>query len=248
MTTYFISDVHLGLGAPEEERKKEDRLLKLLEHVRRNGAALYVVGDLFDFWFDYKTVVPRGFHRTLTALQALTDADIPVHFLAGNHDYWIGDFFEKELKIQVHLEAFETTIEGKRVFMHHGDGLAQKDLGYRLIKPILRSRLSIAAYRWLHPDIGVKLARGSSRTSRQYTSEKDFGEEEAMVAYAQGLIDTGIDVVVMGHRHRPELRTLGNGVYINLGDWITHFTYGSLNTFGMRLETWSDREESPHGR
>jgi UDP-2,3-diacylglucosamine hydrolase len=248
MTTYFISDVHLGLGPPDREKAKENRLLQMLDHVRRTGDALYVVGDLFDFWFDYRTVVPRGFHRTLTALQALTDAHIPVHFLAGNHDYWIGDFFEKELNIRIHLEPFETVIDGKRVYLHHGDGLAQKDLGYRLIKPVLRSRLAIAAYRWLHPDIGVPLARGSSKTSRQYTSDKDFGEEQAMVSYARTLIDRGIDVVVMGHRHRPELRQLGNGVYVNLGDWITHYTYGCLNTFGMRLETWTDRQESAHGR
>jgi len=248
MNTYFISDVHLGLSTPAKEKAKENRLLQLLEHVRRTGNALYVVGDLFDFWFDYKTVVPRGFHRTLAALQALTDERIPVHFLGGNHDYWIGDFFQKELNVQIHREPFETTIEGKRVFLHHGDGLAQKDLGYRLIKPVLRNRLAIAAYRWVHPDIGVRLARGSSRTSREYTSDKDFGEEQAMVAHAQKLIDTGIDVVVMGHRHQPELRTLGNGVYVNLGDWITHYTYGSLNTFGMHLETWTDRQESNHGR
>jgi UDP-2,3-diacylglucosamine hydrolase len=248
MTTYFLSDVHLGLASPAKEKEKENRLLSFLEQVRRTGEALYIVGDLFDFWFDYATVVPRGFHRTLTALQALTDNRIPVHFLAGNHDYWIGDFFQKELNVQIHYTPFETSIHGKRVYMHHGDGLAQKDVGYRLIKPILRNRLAIAAYRWLHPDIGVRLARGSSKSSREYTSAKDYGEEEAMVNHADRLIGSGIDIVVMGHRHQPELRPVGNGLYVNLGDWITHNTYGSLNSFGMRLETWKGTQEEFNGR
>jgi UDP-2,3-diacylglucosamine hydrolase len=235
----FISDVHLGLGTPAEERVKEDALLSFLDARRSSAAGLFILGDLFDFWFDYATVVPRGFHRTLTALQAYTDAGIPVHFLVGNHDFWMRDFFSTEIGVTIHREPFETTIGGLRVYIHHGDGLAANDIGYRILKPILRNPLSAALYRWIHPDIGVRLARGSSRSSRSYTSKKDYGEGEAMAAFAAERIKAGADVVVMGHTHEPELQRLAGGLYINLGDWITHRTYGMVRDGAMTLERWT---------
>lgn len=247
MATYFISDVHLGLGPRDVEKRKENRLLSLLSEIEKSGSALFLVGDLFDFWFEYRTVVPKGFHRTLAALEALTGRGIPVHYLGGNHDFWVGDFFATELGIVIHADPFESLLEGKRVFLHHGDGLATRDLGYRLIKPVLRNRLSIRLYRLLHPDIGVPLARGSSKTSRQYTSAKDFGEEEGMIGFATEKIRAGIDIVVMGHRHEPQLTSIGRGTYVNLGDWITHFTYGRLDGAGMTLATWGDTEEAHDG-
>jgi UDP-2,3-diacylglucosamine hydrolase len=247
MAAYFISDVHLGLDTREMERRKEDRLLAFFSHVRRTGSVLYIVGDLFDFWFEYRTVIPKGFHRTLAALDDLTAARIPVHYLAGNHDFWMGEFFTEELGLTVHAEPFEATIEGKRVYLHHGDGLASRDLGYRLIKPVLRNRWNIRLFRWLHPDLGVRLARGSSRSSRHYTSTKDFGEEEGMTSFAAHRIGLGADIVVMGHRHRPQMTPIAGGTYINLGDWISYNTYGRLDGEGITLETWTDTEEEHHG-
>ena len=232
---------------PRRSGEKEDRLLRSW-NTSRNGSALYVVGDLFDFWFDYRTVIPKGFHRTLTALQAFTDARIPVHFLAGNHDYWIGDFFEKELKVQVHLEAVRSDDRGKtgvpapwRRTRAERPRLPADQAGPA--EPALHRRLPLAASRHR----GAARARLLPHQPAVHL-RKGFRGGGGDGCHAQALIGTGIDIVVMGHRHRPELLTLGNGVYINLGDWITHFTYGSLNTFGMRLETWSDREEPPHGR
>jgi UDP-2,3-diacylglucosamine hydrolase len=232
---YFFSDVHLGLGSQEEEKHKENELLGFLRSIRGSASMVVVAGDLFDFWFEYRTVIPKGFHRTLAALQDLTDAGIPVHFLAGNHDFWLGDFFSREIGMVVHPEPFELVIDGKRVFVHHGDGLADNDLGYRIIKPMLRSRFNIRLYRWLHPDLGVPLARGSSRTSRSYTSGKDFGEESGMLRFAERRIREGSDYVVMGHRHVPALTPVGGGVYVNLGDWITHKTYGVFRNGTMEL-------------
>ncbi len=239
MAIFFISDVHLGLGGKKEEREKEDRLLAFLAWAQPKAELLFIVGDLFDFWFEYRTVIPTGFHRTLTALQAFTDAGKPVHYLAGNHDYWMGDFFETELGMKVHFKPFEIMLHKKRVYLHHGDGLAEHDLGYRLIKPILRSRLNILLYRWLHPDIGVRLARGSSRTSREYTSNKHYGEESGMLRFAEERIRAGADIVVMGHRHVPRLQEVAGGVYINLGDWISHQTYGELCDGTMLLKEWN---------
>jgi UDP-2,3-diacylglucosamine hydrolase len=184
-------------------------------------------------------VIPKGFHRTLAALQRFTDARKPIDFLVGNHDCWMGDFFEEEIGATVHRQPFETIIEGKRIFLHHGDGLADNDLGYKLIKPVLRNRFNVRLYRWLHPDIGVRLARGSSRTSRGYTSNKHYGEEEGMIREATKKIAEGFDIVIMGHRHKPNAVTLGTGTYINLGDWIEFNTYAELSSGVIKLKAWS---------
>jgi UDP-2,3-diacylglucosamine hydrolase len=237
--SYFISDIHLGLGARDQERQKEDRLLSFLKDILPKAEKLFIVGDLFDFWFEYRTVVPKGFHRTLAALQDLTDHGVLVEYLAGNHDYWIGDFFAAELGMTLRFEPYEVDLQGKRLYLHHGDGLAKNDLGYRMIKPILRNRWSIRAYRMLHPDFGVRLARGSSRTSRAYTSTKDYGEEEeGMLAFARQKMLEGMDIVVMGHRHRPRITPIEGGTYVNLGDWISFFTYGEMMEGRMSLNTW----------
>jgi UDP-2,3-diacylglucosamine hydrolase len=239
MATYFFSDVHLGLESREKEKEKENRLLGFLKAILPSTDNLFIVGDLFDFWFEYATVIPKGFHRTLSALQEFTDRGSQVHYLAGNHDCWMGDFFATELGITMHPDPFEISLEGKRVFLHHGDGLAENDLGYKLIKPVLRNRINVHLYRWLHPDIGVRLAKGSSRTSREYTSNKHYGEEKGMVQYATGKIEHGIDVVIMGHRHRPEVIPIGQGMYINLGDWISYNTFAELTDGNVQLKTWN---------
>jgi UDP-2,3-diacylglucosamine hydrolase len=239
MPVFFISDVHLGLGDRQAERQKEDRLLAFLQGILPQTEELCILGDLFDFWFEYDTVIPKGFHRTLTALQAFTDRDIPVHYVAGNHDFWMDDFFQKELGVRLYWDPVELTLGGKRVYLHHGDGLARRDIGYRLIKPILRNRLAIRLYRLLHPDIGVRLARGSSRTSRAYTANKDYGEEEGLLEFATKKIAEGSDIVIMGHRHQPHIEPIGRGTYVNLGDWITFHTFARLNGGTISLETWT---------
>jgi UDP-2,3-diacylglucosamine hydrolase len=239
MATYFISDAHLGLGPRDVERKKEDRLLAFLRTSKADAEGLFILGDLFDLWFEYRTVIPRGYHRTLCALQEWTAAGIPVHYLAGNHDCWMLDFFPEELGVRTYTGPFDTTVDGRKVHLHHGDGLATHDLGYRLIRPLLRSRISTGLYRLLHPDIAIRIARGSSRSSREYTSTKDFGEDEGMVAYAEEAVARGVDIVVMGHRHRPLLKKLGAGLYVNLGDWITYNSYGRLQNGEMALLTWN---------
>jgi len=241
MSTFFVSDVHLGLASKQEEKQKEDHLLSFFTSILPSTQQLFILGDLFDFWFEYRTVIPKGFHRTLAALQQFTDRNIPVHYLTGNHDFWMRDFFSEELGISVHREPFETRIDGKRVFLHHGDGLAQRDVGYRMIKPILRNRMSIWLYKWIHPDIGVPIAKGSSRSSRKHTGQKDFGEEDGMIRFAEGKIEQGVDVVVMGHRHKPASVNIGRGIYINLGDWISWKSYAMMNDGNMTLMDWGGR-------
>jgi len=237
--TYFISDAHLGLGSREEERAKENRLIAFLDHIRGDARELFIVGDLFDAWFEYRTVIPKGFHRLFAKLDELTEANIPVHYLAGNHDYWMRDFFHDELGMMTHHDPFTTTVDGKKILIHHGDGLATNDTGYRILKKVLRSKINIWLYTWLHPDLGLALARSSSKKSRHYTSTKDYGEEDGMVQFARAKIDEGYDIVIMGHRHDPMCKEIGNGVYINLGDWIHHNTYACLENGRIALNTWT---------
>jgi len=239
MKAFFFSDVHLGLGPRANEKVKENRLLSFLRAILPETDQLFIAGDLFDFWFDYDTVIPRGFHRTLAALQEFTDAGKTIHYLVGNHDCWMGDFFQTEIGATLHREPFETRVQGKRVYLHHGDGLAENDLGYRLIKPVLRSPLAVWFYRWLHPDVGVRIAHRTSLSSRSYTTAKHYGEEKGMLRFAETMIAGGVDIVVMGHHHRPSAVPIGTGTYVNLGDWITYNTYGEMSEGSISLKTWN---------
>lgn len=238
LTAYFFSDVHLGLSSREEEQIKEARLIAFLDSVMVDATHLFIVGDLFDAWFEYKTVVPKGFHRTLTKLEDIVRKGITVHYLAGNHDYWMGKFFSEDLGMKVYHDPFDITLDGKKIYVHHGDGLALHDTGYRILKVILRNRVLIKLYTMLHPDLGLSLAKSSSKKSRHYTSSKDYGESDGMTIFAQQKIKEGFDAVIMGHRHHPSFQTIGNGIYINLGDWITHFTYAKLVNGEFEFKRW----------
>ena len=236
--TYFISDAHLGLGSREEERQKENCLISFLDHIAKDARELFIVGDLFDAWFEYKTVIPKGFHRLLAKLDDLTHQGISVHYLAGNHDYWMKDYFHVELGIKTYLVAFDTMVDGKRIFIHHGDGLANGDLGYKILKKILRNRLNIRLFTLLHPDIGIALARSSSKKSRHHTSTKNNARDDGMLKFAHQKIQEGFDIVIMGHSHSPGVKEIGTGLYINLGDWITHHTYAQIGNGKVELKQW----------
>lgn len=238
-TIFFFSDVHLGLQSAPEERQKEHFVLEFLTHVQQHGEQLFIMGDLFDYWFEYKTVIPRGYHHVLSKLGQLVESGVKVHYVAGNHDFWLKDFFPDDLGIPVYKDPFAMTLRGKRFYFHHGDGLALNDTGYRILKRILRSPISIFLYSLVHPDWTAPLARGSSKTSRQYTGHKDYGETDGMRQFAEGKLQEGFDAVVMGHRHVPLEHHAGNGVYINLGDWITHRTYAEFDGTTLALKHWN---------
>lgn len=236
---FFISDVHLGLHDKDREKEKEERLISFLSYVEEHGEQLFILGDLFDFWFEYKYVIPRGYHHTLSKLGRLVEHGVNVHYLAGNHDFWLKDFFPDELGIPVYKDPLSMMLAGKKFYFHHGDGLATKDSGYRILKKILRSRISIFFFSLLHPGITAPIAKGSSRSSRAYTANKDYGETDGMILFATEKIREGYDVVMMGHRHDPLFRTIDKGTYINLGDWITHSTYAEFNGTTIELKTWT---------
>jgi UDP-2,3-diacylglucosamine hydrolase len=234
---YFISDAHLGLASREEEIGKELRLVRFLDRILHDADRLYIVGDLFDYWFEYKTVVPKGYYRLFSKLAELTDSGVRLIFIAGNHDFWVKRYFTDELGMEVLREPIEENIRGKKFYIHHGDGLSKNDLGYRILKKILRNRMNIFIFSLIHPDITGWLARWSSRTSRQYTSGRKY-EEADMVRYAAEKCDKGADFVVMGHSHRPAIQKTGNGFYVNLGDWIHHNTYAVFDGKKIELKKW----------
>lgn len=217
---YFFSDVHLGLGSRDSDRKREQLLLRFLDAIAPDCERLVIVGDLFDFWFEYSSVTPKYFFRTLAALADMRQRGIVIEYLMGNHDFGHQDFFEKELNIPIHHNDISLTLSGKKFYVAHGDGKAYNDTGYLILRAILRNKLSIKLFQWLHPDFGIWLASGSSHASRTYTDEKDYSERDGLRDFAEKKINEGYDYVIMGHRHRAAVVDFEKGTYVNLGHWL----------------------------
>lgn len=237
---YFISDVHLGLESPEREKQKEINVVNFLKEAEGNAKEIFIVGDLFDCWIEYKYVVPKGYYRLFTKISELVEKGIVITYLAGNHDFWKGDFFKKEFGIEIHYTEIIREINGKKFFIHHGDGFAYNDFGYRILKKVLRNKVCQKLYSYVHPDIGIWLAKSSSETSRSHTSEKDYSQKDGLKDFASLKIDEGFDYVILGHRHKPEFERINNGFYINLGDWIDFCTYGIFFENRFELRKFSD--------
>ena len=237
---YFISDIHLDapLLASDFEEQRRNELLKFLNIVEQSGSRLIIVGDLFDFWYEYKYVVPKNYFWLYAKLKGLVEKGIAIDYVAGNHDFFLCEFFSNSVGAKVHQDGFSENMNGKKFLIIHGDGLAVRDGGYRMLKKILRSKFTRSIIRRIHPDLGFLLAKAFSKRSREYTSSKDFGETDGMMLFAEGRIHEGYDFVVMGHNHVPKLVHFGNGVYVNLGDWLKNFTYGIFDGDTMQLLKW----------
>lgn len=243
---YFISDVHLGGVPSAEDKLREKRLLAVLDRIEleaKEGTAkaLFIVGDLFDSWFEFKSVVPRRHIRTLAKLATIQEL-IPIEYLMGNHDFGHRDFFQKELHIPVHAGDIERTLLGKKFYIAHGDGKALNDKGYLILRKILRNRAALKLYSIVHPDIGIPFAEWVSSGSRGYTDQRDaLQKQDGLRIFAEELLRSGkSDYVIMGHRHKPEIHEVMRhsdepGRYINLGDWIKNNTYGVFDDEGFRL-------------
>jgi UDP-2,3-diacylglucosamine hydrolase len=211
--------------------------VSFLTHVLREGAELFIVGDLFDYWFEYKSVIPKGYSRLFGALAAINDAGIPTTYLAGNHDFWLKSYLSEEFGIQIHQNEVTREFNGKKFYIHHGDGLYKQDVGYRLLKRVLRSKMNIRLFSILHPDFTGRIARWSSKTSRNHTGNVNF-EGNDMVEFAEEKIRHGFDFVLMGHNHRPLFHAYQRGAYINLGNWIDAYTYAVFDGKKLSLEVW----------
>ena len=239
---YFSSDNHLGAPSAEESLPREKKFVKWLDTVKVDAAAIFLLGDLFDFWFEYKTVVPKGHVRVLGKLAEISDSGIPIYFFVGNHDLRMRDYFEKELSIPTFHEPKEFTFNNTRFFIGHGDGKGPGDTGYKRMKKIFTNPFFNWCFRWLHPDLGVRLAQHLSLKNKLISGVEDqtfLGEEKEWLAqYAKRKLENNhYDYFIFGHRHLPlKIQVSDASTYINLGDWITHFTYGVFDGETFKLE------------
>jgi UDP-2,3-diacylglucosamine hydrolase len=240
---YFLSDFHLGAPNAAASLLREKKIVQFLNEIKQNTAALFIVGDLFDFWYEYKKVVPRGYVRMLGKLAEFTDSGIPVHFFVGNHDMWMRDYFQKELNVPVYFGPKEFRFNNKTFYIGHGDGLGPGDKGYKALKKLFRNPICQSLFGLVPPRIGIGLADYFSRKSRAATgtSEEHFlGEDkEWLITHCKTvLLQKKIDYFVFGHRHLPiDYRLTAESRYINLGDWVQYFTYAVFNEAGMQLKT-----------
>lgn len=240
--TYFVSDLHLGADARHTSREREQIFVKWLHLIAPQAEAIYIVGDLFDFWFEYKKVVPKGYSRVLGALAELVDGGLPIYFFTGNHDMWIFNYFEQELAIPTYRQPILRQINHKIFFIGHGDGLGPGDHGYKFLKKVFANPFCQWLFERLHPNIGIGMAEFWSGKSRSATGlEEQFlgPENEWLIQYANRKLDIQFaDYFVFGHRHLPIDFTLKNGRsrYINLGDWLRYYTYAVFDGNDIQLE------------
>lgn len=248
MKTYFASDFHLGIDARHTSAERERKLVRWLEFIRSDAEAIYLVGDLFDFWFEYRTVIPKGFTRLFGKLAELRDAGIPIYFFTGNHDMWMFRYLQDELGIPIIREPILREIHGKTFLIGHGDGLGPGDYGYKFIKKVFANRLCQWLFERLHPNFGIGLAQYWSGKSRHANAgEEKFlgGDNEWLLVYCNEKLDsTQVDYFVFGHRHLPIDYLLKNqhSRYINLGEWMHHYSYAVFDGQDMKIHFFENEE------
>lgn len=247
---YFASDFHLG--APNEAKSlvREKLIVQWLDEVKETAEEIFLVGDIFDFWFEYKHAIPKGFVRLQGKIAEITDSGIPVHIFTGNHDMWIFDYIPKELGVSLFRDNIHREFNGKKFFIGHGDGLGPGDKGYKFIKKVFASKTCQWLFARLHPNFGIGLANYLSRTSRAKTGHEDakfLGEDNEWLAIycKEQLEKEHFDYFVFGHRHLPlEMDLPNNSKYINLGDWIQYFTYGEFDGSEMKLKVYDKAKQN----
>jgi UDP-2,3-diacylglucosamine hydrolase len=239
MSIFFISDVHLGETFPEREKQKKKKLLSFLDMVAKNARQLFIVGDLFDFWFEYKHAVPKQHLQVILKLADLHNKGIQLKYITGNHDFWLGSFLSEEIGFKIYRGSADIVLDSKKLHITHGDGLAKNDGGYRLLKRILQNRLNIFLYRLITPDIGIPLAKFVSGMSRGHTQKRpkeSFLDEYRK--YALGKLQHGFNAVIIAHTHVPEEIRYEEGVYFNTGDWVENYTYIEYSEGEFTLKRW----------
>lgn len=238
----FLSDVHLGAGRAEDGPPREAKLLTFLERRAPRARRLFVLGDLFDFWFSYRHAIPRGHLKVVRRLAELTEAGVQVTFFGGNHDFWAAPFLRHEVGAEVYEEPALVEVGGRRLSLMHGDGLARGDRGYKMLKAVLRNRWTIGAYRAVHPDLGIPFALWVSRVSRATRNEERVDREWLYRQLALPRFAQGADAVLTGHYHHPTHFQREGGDFLILGDWVRNFTYARLAEGALTLERWNGME------
>lgn len=238
---YFVSDVHLGVGTYASTRAREAKLVRWLDMVKADAAEIFLMGDIFDFWFEYATVVPKGYIRLLGKLAELSDAGVKICFFKGNHDMWMFDYFEKEFNATIISDELVIERGGKKFFLHHGDGLGPGDNLYKMLKKIFRSKLCQWLFARIHPNFGIGIANYWSRNSRIANTKREDGkpgEQEWLVTYCNEVLQTTYyDYMIFGHRHLPlDIKVGQHSRYINLGEWINHCSYAEFDGSDVHLK------------
>jgi UDP-2,3-diacylglucosamine hydrolase len=242
---YFASDFHLGVPTHESSLHREKLICRWLDEARKDAAEIFLVGDLFDFWYEHKYTIPKGAVRLQGKIAEIVDSGIPVHFFSGNHDLWMKDYFKEELGVSINHAPVTRTFNGKVFYIGHGDGLGPGDNWYKLLKKIFTNRVCQWFFSRLHPNLSFYIARRSSKRSSEITgdSDKEFLGEEREWLYrfsAEYLKNHKVDYFVFGHRHLPlDLKLPGNARYVNLGDWIRYNTYAVFDGQELQLKTYS---------
>lgn len=236
---YFASDFHLGLGEGNDSREREKRLVRWFDEVKKDAEEIYLVGDLFDVWFEYKRAVPKGYVRFLAKVAELTDSGIAIHVFTGNHDMWMFGYLEKECGVKLYREPITRTYNGKVFFIGHGDGLGPGDRGYKFIKKVFASKFSQWLYARFHPNFGLWLATYFSEKGykKKHTENKYMGDDrEFLVQFCKTYLEKNkVDYFIFGHRHLPLEKKIGEALYVNLGDWIGFNTYAVFNGVDLKL-------------
>ena len=230
---YFVSDAHIGGSSPDAEQ----RLFRFLESIRGNADTLHILGDLFEFWFEYGRAIPKPGFQALSELAELRRTGTRIGYLKGNHDFWFKDFWRRELGAEA-ADELDVTLDNKRVYLAHGDALDRAFVP-QFFRVLMRSRIDGWLYSMLHPDVGIGLALAVARASRVKSAKPSLVED--MARFAVSKIESGFDIVIMGHSHVPEFRQLEHGAYLNVGDWMTHFTYGAIRGGVASLEVFEER-------
>lgn len=251
---YFISDAHLGCLALQHRRQQERRLVRFLDEIKENASAIYMLGDMFDFWFEYRTAVPKGFTRFLGKVSELTDAGVEIHYFIGNHDIWCLDYLEKECGVILHRTPHTVDIADRTFYLAHGDGLGDPDKKFRFVRAIFHNPLCQFAFRRLHPDVGIRFGLAWAKRSRlKHSAETGGGGEPAymgedkehLVLYAKQYLKNHPDInfFVFGHRHiELDLALSRQTRVLILGDWVSQFTYAVFDGRQMYLESYSEGE------
>jgi UDP-2,3-diacylglucosamine hydrolase len=240
-TAVFMSDVHLGIESRERETAREARLLDFLRSLPGRTSHLYVVGDLFEFWFEYATAIPRRYFGLLRALDEIRERGVVITCMAGNHDFWLGHFLSDELGIRTVDGALAVEHQGRRIWLHHGDGLMGGDLGYKVLRRVLRSPASIALYRWVHPDLGIPFAHWASHWSRNSRGRRRLDGERMFRQLAVPRFAEGFDAVMVGHFHQVYEQRENRHAFFVLGDWFENFSYVELDQGEFHQRCWPER-------
>lgn len=240
---YFASDFHLGAPDKASSLERELKIIKWLDAVSQDARAIFLVGDIFDFWFEYKYTVPKGFIRFLGKLAELRDKGILIYFFTGNHDMWMFDYFPNELGIPIYREPITIQVNSKKIYIGHGDGLGPGDNFYKFLKSIFSSKFFQWVFHWAHPNIGMGIAHYWSKNSRITNEKKEDkfkDQDEWLLQYSREIESKEHhDLYIFGHRHLPlELKVADQSTYYNLGEWVHHFTYLELDENEAHLKTF----------